>query len=488
MKQALLAVAIFAVLLGVVLATRDHGNVNVGVAKLELPTVDKAKVTSIELAGALTVTLKKEPSGWTVADASKVFHAADDGQVNGLLDALKDFKTEVFVTDRPERLGELEIDDAKGLAFKVFTDSGRPALDVVFGKQGKNGGAYLRAPNSNQVFVTNSRLAQEARHQPTRWRKRSVSPAKLDQLAKLTVKLGDGSSLALEAQADGKWALGAATPAPAGFRFDASAAQRVAATVGALWAIDFLDRPVDEAFAAPHATVEAQQKDGKAVVMHLGSPLPAATDGGQPSQAGTPVRIEGQPQAFVIATDQAALLEKRLTDLRDTTLLSFDPMKAQKLVISTAGKKTVVVKEAGVWKVVEPKVLPAGYEFEPSQVAGELAHLQSLRGEPVAEGVTDAKVGLARPSGTVEISVEGAAAQVLKFGAETPGKTLYVRGTADGLLYTIDRGALTRLESALELFKKPPPPPPNMGQMKGLDSLPPEIRRQLEAQLKQQGH
>lgn len=486
MKQALLAVGVFVVLLGVVLATRDNGNVSVGVAKLELPAVDKAKVTSIELAGALTVTLKKESSGWTVADASKVFHAADDGQVNGLLDGLKDLRTEVFVTDRPERLVELELDDAKGLAFKVFTDGGRPALDVVFGKQGKSGGTYLRAPHSNQVFVTNSRLAQDARHQAVRWRKRSFSPAKPDQLAKLTVKLGDGSSLALESQADGKWALGAATPAPAGFRFDASAAQRIAATVGNLWATDFLDRPADEVFAPPHATIDAQQKDGKTVVIHLGGPLLAATDGGQPSQAGTPVRLDGDPQVFMIATDQAALLEKRVTDLRDTTLLSFDSMKAQKLVISAAGKKTVVVKEAGTWKVVEPKVLPTGYEFEPSQVAGELAHLQLLRGEPVAEVVTDAKAGLAKPSGTVEISVDGAPTQILKLGAETPAKTVYVKGTADGLLYTVERGALTRLDNALELFKKPPPPPANLGQMRGLENLPPEIRRQLEAQLKQQ--
>src|SRR4051812_37581937 len=115
MKPALLAVAVFVVLLGVVLSTRDHGNVNVGVAQLQLPSVDAEKVTSIEIGGALTATLKKDVNGWSVADASKAFHPADEAQVKSLLEALKDFKTEVFVTEKPERLPELELDDAKGL-------------------------------------------------------------------------------------------------------------------------------------------------------------------------------------------------------------------------------------------------------------------------------------------------------------------------------------------------------------------------------------
>src|SRR4051812_256319 len=121
MKKALLAVGVFVALLAVVLATRDNGNVAVGVARLDVPLVDKTAVTAIELGGAQTVFLKKSEAGWTVADGAKVFHPADEAQVNNLLDGLKDLKTELFVTEKPERLAELEIDDAKGLSFKVFT-------------------------------------------------------------------------------------------------------------------------------------------------------------------------------------------------------------------------------------------------------------------------------------------------------------------------------------------------------------------------------
>jgi hypothetical protein len=48
------------------------------------------------------------------------------------------------------------------------------------------------------------------------------------------------------------------------------------------------------------------------------------------------------------------------------------------------------------------------------------------------------------------------------------------------------KDALTRLQSGVELFKKPPPPPDH-GQMQGLESLPPDVRKKIEAQLRQQG-
>jgi hypothetical protein len=483
MRQALIAVGVFAALLVVVLATRDHGNVNVGVAKLELPTVDKAKVTSVEISGAMTATLKKEASGWTVADASKSFHPADDGQVNSLLEGLKDFKAEDFITDKAERLGELEVEGPKALTLKVFAEGTVPALEVVFGKQGKTGGTYLRTPSGKQVFITRSSLVWSARREANTWRKRGFFPSSLDQVSKVNVKLEDGTVLALESGTDGKWSPGATSPTPAGFRFDPNAAQRLVATLASISAMDFLD----SAPGVPaQASVEAWLKDGKSVVLQLYPELAAVSDGGHPAQAGVPVRVEGDPQVYVIATSQAGELKKRLTDLRDTTLLAFDAAKAQKLVIAAGGKKTVVAKDGAGWKLVEPKAMPAGLEFEPSVVLGQLAALQHLRASAVAAGVTDAQAGFAKPTATVEVSVEGAPVQTVKFGGPAPSGQLYVKGSADALVYAIDAAARSRFETGVELFKKPPPPPANMGQMRGLESLPPDVRRQLEAQLRQQ--
>ncbi|MHB8875778.1 MAG: DUF4340 domain-containing protein [Myxococcaceae bacterium] len=494
-KGTLIAVGVFAVLLVLVLATRDRGNVNVGVPKLELPVLDKAKVTQVEVSGAKGATLTHGPTGWMVVDPAKPGgpHPADESQVGNLLDTLKDLKAPDFVSERAEKHAEMEIDAAKGLAVKVTADGGGK-LDLVFGKAGKAGGSYLRAAGSNQVFLTQSSLPYMLRREASGWRKRGFFPSTFVELSKVTVNLDDGSALPLEVGADGTWALASGTPTPEGFRFDADAARQVGMTLASLSAMDFADALPDEAvgLAGAHATVQAQLRDGKTVTVHLGSePKAAAGDAGPAPAAGMiAVKVEGDPQLYLVPPHQVDALKKRLGDLRQTTLLSFDPEKATRLLVQAGGKKTVVAKEGGAWKVVEPKALPPGFEFDPGQVNAQLGQLKTLRAAKAVEGVSDAQAGLAKPATVVEISLEGAPAQTLKFGGEAPagpgGPQVYAKGSIDGLTYAVATAQRERLSTGVELFKKPPPPP-DFGQgggIRGMESLPPEVRRQLEEQFR----
>jgi len=158
-RGTLIALGAFAILLGLVLATRER-QVSVGVRKLELPQVDPAQFTALELTGARNITLRKEGTGWIVLDPSKpgAKFKADDGVVSGALSALGEVKNPDFITDRAERLAEYELDDAKGLKLKALPASG-PAVEVVIGKAAKNGGVYVRKPGSNDVFAHQGRLA-----------------------------------------------------------------------------------------------------------------------------------------------------------------------------------------------------------------------------------------------------------------------------------------------------------------------------------------
>ncbi len=74
----------------------------------------------------------------------------------------------------------------------------------------------------------------------------------------------------------------------------------------------------------------------------------------------------------------------------------------------------------------------------------------------------------------LELGLKGGVAQKLRFGE------LVARGD-DGLLYAVNAPDKARLEKGTELFKKMPPP-----QQQGFEQLPPEIRAQLEQQLRQQ--
>lgn len=481
MKKTLIAVGVFAVLLVLVLATREK-QVNVGVPKLELPSMDKAKVVSLEVSGPSSASLKKEGGAWSVADPKKPEkkYPAEESQVGSALDALAGLKARDFVTEKAEKHAELELDEAKGLKVKVGQEDGK-SLELVFGKGAKSGGVYLRRPGSNAVFVTPSGFPWQVKKDASGWRKRQVVSAKAEEMEKLQVSLEDGSSLALKQEA-GAWSPGSALPA--GFRFDPEAARRIAQQLASLSAQDFVEegkKDEELGLAGPHATVEAGLKDGKGLKLHLGK----AKEPNGP----VPARLEGDSQAYLLPSWSAQALLKRLDDLRDLSLFSFEVSKANRVVINAGGKRTVAAKEGGAWKVLEPKTLPTGFEFEPAQVDVQLGMIRGVRGLRVVSGVKDAKAGLAKPAASVEVSLEGGGTQSLRLGSEltgpSGGKEIYAKGAADGLLYAMDTYLKSRLESGVELFRKPPPPP-DFSQMRGLEQLPPDVRQKLEAQLRQQ--
>ncbi|HEX9508237.1 MAG TPA: DUF4340 domain-containing protein, partial [Myxococcales bacterium] len=190
-------------------------------------------------------------------------------------------------------------------------------------------------------------------------------------------------------------------------------------------------------------------------------------------------------------------ITRRFNDMRDLSLLSFDPQKVTRISIQSPGKKTVLAKSSDGWKIIEPKKVPTGFEFDPSQVQNQLQMLRATKGSRlISQAPSPSASGLARPTTTVDLNVEGAPAQSLKFGKEVvgekeKGKEVYVKGSTDALTYAVFEGVRSRLDSGVEMFKKAPPPP-NMGGMggtggmRGLESLPPDIRKKIEAQLRSQ--
>jgi hypothetical protein len=491
-RGTLIALGAFAVLLVLVLATRER-QVSAGVRRLELPKVDAAQVTSLELTGARSATLLKEGGGWIVLDPSKpdAKYTADETLVTNVIDSLGEVKNPEFITDRAEKQADYEVDDAKGLKLKVLHGGG-PPVELVIGRASKNGGVYVRKPGSNDVFTHQGRLGWAVRKDVKEWRKRQIVALKPEEISQLVLRSRDGQSLTLKVGANpGEWSLAEGTQTPSGFRFSSQEAQRLAQQLASLHAQDFLEgeAAADSAtgLADAHDTVEAQLKDGKKVVVHLGRE-PEAKDG----SGNVAIRVDGDAQVYQLSRYAASQLRKRLVDFRDLSLLRFDQQKVTKLRLQAGGKTVAVVKEGEGWKIAEPRKLPDGFEFDPSQVGMQLAWLQGLTASRLIEGpVTDGQAGLTSPAALVEVTVEGGPVQTLRLGKDAPGaanggKELYARSTLDALTYAVGDGARLRLAQGLDLFKRRTPPPSfaGAGPMKGLESLPPEVRKQLEAQLR----
>jgi hypothetical protein len=463
-KTTLGALVAFVALLGIVMATREK-QVNEGVPKLSLPPL-QGEVTGIELTGPTPASLKFDSGAWTVNGKT-----ADENLVKQVLDALKDFHATDFVTEKAEKQAELEVDDAKGVKMTLTTAQG-PGWSLVFGKNAKTGGTYVRDAKSSAVFLTKSPLAMQVKKGTSGWRKKNITTATAADITKVKI-MREGSELVLTKNGE-HWQLGedivAQNPGkPPAFRFDEAAAGRVATSLAALNAQDFADEPV-----TPVATIEVTAKD-KTLHMKVGAKNPAGL---------VPFSVEGDAQTYLLPGWTGDQLLKKVDDFRDTTLFSFDTTKVSKLAITAGGKSTVIAKDGASWKVVEPKALPNGFQFDPNMVTTQLNRLHNVRGTKVVTDVPEAKAGLGKPVAMVEVDLEGGGKQQLKLGSETATKELYAKGAADNLLYAVGPYEKSQLEQGLELFKKRPPP--DMSQMRGLDQLPPDVRRQLEAQLRQQ--
>lgn len=471
-----LALGIFAVLLGVYVLTREP-TINEGVPRLTLPPLSAASITGLEVGGQALLT--REQGGWKVADpkAPTVKFPADDAQVTPVLEQLAALRATDFVTQKAEKHAGLGLDAAQGTALTVSTAGGK-ALELVFGKPATTGGTYLRAQGSDAVFVTSSPVGGSLKRGVSGWRKKTVPTASASELEKVTVTDAQGGAFTISAGEGGDWSL--QSPAPSGFRFDAAAAQRLALSVANPSAQDFSQ--ADDAalgLSGAHRSIALSVKGGKTLTLELGTPQADQT---------VPVRVAGEPQVYLLAQWTARPLLQSLEGLRDTTLLAFKPAEVKQLSVTAGGKKTVVAREAGGWKLVEPKVAPAGLDFDPQQVDAALSRLQVLRASRAVGDVTEAKALGGSGEVLVELALESKVTVRLRLGAEAGEvegvKQVYAKGAVDGLLYALPAQEKTRWASGPELFKRPPAP--TAQQMRGLEQLPPEIRAQLEAQLRQQ--
>lgn len=489
-KTTLIVLGAFVVLLGWVLATREP-RVSVGVHTLAPPKLDKARVTGLELSGARAAVLRKHEGRWFVSapGTPDVRYPADAALVEGALDALAELRKPDFVSDRPERQAEYEVDDAKGLRLAVLQEGG-PALKWVLGKASRNGGVYVRAQDSADIFAHRGRLDWSVRRDVKDWRQRRVVELEVDLVSRLVLRSKEGQVLALrkEGSGPGRWSLPEGTPVPPGFRFDARAPERLVQQLASLRAQDFADGDAAKDSATglggAHDSVEVELVGGRKVVLRLG-----------PSQEGTgtvAARVDGDAQVYLLPAASVEPLRKRLTDLRDLGLLTFEPAEVTTVKLQAGAKRVTAVKEGGTWRLTEPKKLPDGFDFAPEQVDAQLAWLHGLSAARLVEGaVTDAAAGFASPSALVELAVGGAPAGWLRLGKAVPGATeglVYARSSVDGFTYAVPESVRGRLAQGVELFKRRAPPSFAGGGPQGLDSLPPELRRQIEAQLRAASH
>lgn len=375
--------------------------------KQTLLVLDADQVTGVRLTyGDRELVLAKQDGRWRLT--APVDAAADAIVVANLLRAITDAEVQKTIDDPPENLVPFGL--APPFVTITLTASGAEVPPIKVGKNAAVSAAtYVQRADQPTVYLTGSGFRTGVDKQPKDLRDKTVVEFAEDDVTAMTLR-GAESTVALRKQ-DGNWSI----VAPAAQRADNAAVRAMLSSIRNLRATDFAnDQPAPAdletyGLATPTREIVLRTADDREVRLLVGK----ETDQGLYVTAGD------RPTVFVVGKWVARELTKGAGDLRDKTLLTFDPATVGTITVTRGdGTSFTLGRNDAGWTVtgVEGAVDSAAVD----QFVGALSRFTGS--EVLADAPADlAPFGLAAPALTIGVTgKDGAALGTLKVGAHTP--------------------------------------------------------------------
>jgi hypothetical protein len=170
------------------------------------------------------------------------------------------------------------------------------------------------------------------------------------------------------------------------------------------------------------------------------------------------LRINNDPRVYSVEGEIADAGSLSLLDLRDKKLTDFSSDKVESVRVNTPTLGMFFKKEAGSWKMKEPVDSPAS----DSEVSSLLSSLEFLRAahfidqsgpEATSEKDIHEKLGLAKPSASVEINLEKGLKQKIDFGNKV-GEQIYVNVVGNPSLAMVQDSFTTFFDKKLDDWRE----------------------------------
>jgi hypothetical protein len=359
----------------------------------------------------------------------------------------------------------------------VFAGSA-PAAEFVIGKSGR-GGSYVRIGDA--VYLVRGVYRGSFARPRLSWLERKLFTDKVDGVQKVEVRLGGETPYTL-AKHDGHWQLEGAS-LPAGQRFDEKAAEALVGSLVTLQAADFpSDAPGGEQTglgeSADRLTFQVSE-GGEPRVLEIGKDKDASA---------VYAKASTRTDVATLATSTARSLRKKLADLRDLRLMSFDPANVMRVEIAGTDERLVLERDEGTWKVAESSEnLGGDFALDPQLVVRRVSLVADLKATAEADGGA-AKID--KPKSHVSLTLGDNRVVTLAFGDETKrddGDVVLARGNADDRSYLVTKSNRDSVLRGAESFKKAAAPA-GLGGLdpEALKNLPPEVQEALRKQMVEQ--
>jgi hypothetical protein len=274
-------------------------------ASLLFPDFNRENVTKIEItASGETTTLAKENNQWLVASMEN--YPADAKGVEDVLDNVTELKTTGLVSSNPEKQGQFEV-DSSGAETKLFDAGGNVLAHLFLGKTTPGYlSSYVRAADSNNVYVGKGNLKATFDKGTRTWKDRTIFSFNKGDVTHLSIK-SEEEEIELEMGAEGKWQM--------------TKPEAIAAVEPELDALldSLSDLDTDDFAAAndlseygldpPKSSVLAKLNDGSTRLLHIGN-----------EESGKHyVKREDKEPVFMLFQYKINQLLKKSEDLKDDT-------------------------------------------------------------------------------------------------------------------------------------------------------------------------
>jgi hypothetical protein len=429
--------------------------------KVTVLAVDKAKAKEIALApaGAETIRLVKEGSGWKVT--SPFLAPADTSAVESMLTSLEKLEADEVVVEQAANPAEYGLDKPSRTITAVVEGATAP-LTVDFGAKSPDGSSvYARAGGSPKVYLVPQWTEGTFDKKPFDLRDRDLLHVKRDDVRSLEV-VGPEGSYALAKTDAGEWAFTKPVATRAGrwsvdgllgtienLRMDSVAAE-AAADVKAYG----LDRPA--------RSVSLVLKDGSARTLEIGAPAPdpSATPAPSPSPGGKAekpkptkyyARQSGAGLVAVVPATLADDLAKGMGELRAKRLLEVATYDTEGFEVVTGGVKKAYAKSTtkdkdGFDKTQWKRTAPDAKDLETTKVEDALFKMGGVEvQEFVDQPLPAAAYGLDAPA--LKVTVKAKGESWIEVGKKD--SAYYARRHGDAAVLKLDP---TKAEELLKAF------------------------------------
>ena len=334
---------------------------------------------------------------WSVVKPIKT--DGDQGSVDGLAQALANAQLTRTIQDQPVSLKPFGLETPTA-RITVTTDNKGVLPELLVGNASPvSTGVYVKLANQPSVLMTTSDFTSAITKKVNDVRSRELATFNMEDVQQIVLHSGASAPIEIDRQG-GQWRI----VAPGHYPADAdSVAQMLTALVDAHINEFVTDAPTDLGqYGLKNPQIEIDVYTGKDKTNH---PLLIGLEQPQASKKAVYAKRGGENSVYTV--DDALLAKVNLSawDLRDKTVMRFDPLKIGRLEIENHGKQFTLSRgQAGKWLVADGnKSSPANGQA----VQTFLDELANLKGDKIVQDpMTDPqKVSMDKP--TEQIAVFG---------------------------------------------------------------------------------